>query len=357
MTTGLTFIIAEAGVNHNGNPDIAFQMVDAAAEAGVDAIKFQTFRAKSLVTETAPKAAYQVKCADLEESQLEMLSRLELNQSTYHELKRYSEQVGLQFLSTAFDSESLAFLTDELGLEVLKIPSGELTNGPFLLEFARTGRQLILSTGMATLEEVRRALSVLAFGFIQSTNPTQDAFCEAFETHEGQKALKERIVLLHCTTQYPASLDSINIRAMITLRDTFGLRVGYSDHSEGVQVPCIAAALGAVIIEKHFTLDRNSPGPDHGASLEPDELKKMVDTIRSTEIILGDGEKIPLGLELKNRDVARKSLVAAKDIAKGERFSHENIAVKRPGNGRSPMDYWSLIGSRSEKAYLADEVI
>lgn len=355
--TETTFIVAEAGVNHNGDRDIAFQMVEAAAGAGVDAVKFQTFNTASHVTRVAPKAAYQSETTDPKESQFEMLRKLEIDHDTHRALKQYAEKKDLQFISTAFDFESLAFLSNDLQLEILKIPSGEVTNGPLLLEFAKTDRQLIMSTGMANMDEIRQALTVLAYGMTEGRYPSKSAFTEAYESEEGQTALRDRVMLLHCTTQYPAPFESINLRAMASLRDTFCLRVGYSDHSKGILVPCTAVALGAVSIEKHFTLDRMSLGPDHSASLEPEELREMVEAIRSTETILGDGEKVPHQAEVINREVARKSLVAATAIAKGESFSRENLAIKRPGGGRSPMDYWSLIGSRSPKDYCVDDFI
>lgn len=351
------FIIAEAGINHNGDRDIAFQMVEAAAGAGVDAVKFQTFKTKNLVTRTAPKAAYQSETTNPKESQFEMLQKLELDQDTHHALKQFAEQNGLQFLSTAFDLESLAFLSNDLQLEILKIPSGEVTNGPLLLEYAKTGRELILSTGMANLDEIRQALAVLAFGLIGGKPPSINAFLKAYENDEGQTALRDRVTLLHCTTQYPAPLESINLRAMATLRDTFHLRVGYSDHSLGILVPCAATALGAVAIEKHFTLDCRSSGPDHSASLEPVELKQMVEAIRAIDVMLGDGDKIPRGDEIKNREIARKSLVSAQEISEGERFSPENMTAKRPGTGRSPMQYWSYLGNAAIKSYCADDLI
>ena len=299
------FIIAEAGVNHNGDRDVAFQMVEAAAGAGVDAVKFQTFNTKNLVTMTAPKAAYQSETTDPRESQFEMLQKLELDKDTHRALKQYTEQNGLQFLSTAFDLESLAFLSNDLKLEILKIPSGEVTNGPLLLEYAKTGRELILSTGMATLDEIRQALAVLAFGLIGGKTPSINAFLKAYESEEGQIALRDRVILLHCTTQYPAPLESINLRAMATLRDTFHLRVGYSDHSEGILVPCTATALGAVSIEKHFTLDKNLEGTDHILSADPAELAEICQASRRVSVMLGESGKRPGADELTNRDAAR----------------------------------------------------
>lgn len=352
-----TLIIAEAGVNHNGNLDLAFQLIEVAAEAGADVVKFQTFDATQLVTRSAPKAIYQQVSTGTGESQLEMLSALQLDHQSHYELKQFAEDKGLVFLSTAFDSPSLAFLVNELELEILKIPSGEITNGPLLLEYARSGRNIILSTGMSTLDEVQTALSVLAFGFTDGLAPSAASFAAAFESDDGRDALVEHVVLLHCTTQYPAPIDSVNLRAMESMRDFFGLEIGYSDHTNGLTVSCAAVALGARVIEKHFTLDRSLPGPDHAASLEPEELRQMVDSIRMVEVALGNGEKVPQEAELTNRDVARKSLVARENIIKGQAFSEANLSIKRPGMGRSPMDYWSLIGEFSESDYLTDEII
>jgi N-acetylneuraminate synthase len=351
------FIVAEAGVNHNGDRDLAFQLVEVAAESGADAIKFQTFDVEQLVTRSASKAAYQKNSTDPSETQLEMLEKLQLDNETHHALKQHSEKNGLQFMSTAFDSRSLAFLAYELELDILKIPSGEVTNGPLLLEYARTGRNIILSTGMSTLDEVRVALSVLAFGATRGIDPSIDSFASAFNSEKGQKALSDRVILLHCTTEYPAPIDSINLRAMVTLGRRFGLKVGYSDHSEGLLVPCAAVALGAVVIEKHFTLDRSLPGPDHGASLEPEELRRMIDAVRTVEVALGSGKKSPQDVELANRDIARKSLVATSDIEKGECFTEKNLTIKRPGTGRSPMEFWDYIGSCAQRHYSLDELI
>ena len=352
-----TFIIAEAGVNHNGNLDLAFRLIEVAAEAGVDAVKFQTFDAAQLVTRSAPKAIYQQATTGTDESQLEMLSALQLDYQSHHELQQFAKDKGLVFLSTAFDAPSLTFLVNELELEILKIPSGEITNGPLLLEYARSGRNIILSTGMSTLDEVQTALSVLAFGFTDGSAPSTALFRAAFESDDGRDALIEHVVLLHCTTQYPAPIDSVNLRAMKSMHDYFGLEIGYSDHTKGWTVSCAAVALGARVIEKHFTLDRSLPGPDHAASLEPEELGQMVDSIRMVEAALGNGEKMPQEAELANRDVARKSLVARESIVKGQAFSEENLAIKRPGIGRSPMEYWSLFGKVSEFDYLTDEII
>ena len=345
------YVIAEAGVNHNGSREMAFQLVDAAAQAGADAVKFQTFKAENVVTRGAQKASYQKLTTDGDESQLSMLKRLELAHDTHHELVNYSQEKGIDFLSTAFDSESLNFLVKDIGLNRLKISSGEITNGPLLLEHALTGCDLILSTGMATLAEVEEALAVMAFGLLNASNtqvdPSRVAFQKAFLSEEGRKLLKEKVTLLHCTTEYPAPMNEINLNAMHTMHNVFGLKVGYSDHSEGISVPTAATALGAVLIEKHFTLDRSLSGPDHKASLEPDEFKSMVDAIRSVEVALGNGTKVPTLSELKNLDVVRKSLVASRKISKGEVFSENNLVTKRSGGGISPMNYWDLLGEKA----------
>lgn len=355
------YIIAEAGVNHNGSREMAFQLVDAAVKAGADAVKFQTFKAESLVTKSAQKANYQKQSTAGDESQFSMLKRLELPYDLHHELVNYCQENSIDFLSTAFDSESLDFLVKDIGLKRLKIPSGEIINGPMLLEHALTGCDLILSTGMATLGEIEDALAILAFGFlnVDSTqiDPSRVAFQEAFLSEEGSRLLKERVTLLHCTTEYPAPINEINLNAMLTMRNLFNLKVGYSDHSEGISVSTAATALGAVLIEKHFTLDKSLPGPDHIASLEPDELKSMVDAIRTIEMALGSGTKEPTPSELKNQYIVRKSLVACREIREGEEFNENNIAVKRPGTGISPMRYWDLLGEKASTSLVSDQLL
>lgn len=352
-------IIAEAGVNHNGREDLAFELVKAAHDAGVDIVKFQTFKASKLVTATARQAEYQQNNTRKTESQLAMLNRLELTYEAHHRLLAYCRQLGIEFLSTAFDSDSLAFLVDELKLATLKIPSGELTNAPFVLAHARTGCKLIVSTGMATLAEVEAALGVIAFGLITSRDavPSESAFAAAYTSAEGQAALTRNVTLLHCTSEYPAPLHEINLRAMDTMAAAFGLPVGYSDHSAGITVPIAAVARGAALIEKHFTLDRNMEGPDHLASLEPDELTSMVQAIRTVELALGNGRKGPQPSEIKNKAIARKSLVAGREIKAGEIFSMENIEIKRPGTGSSPYRYWSILGKPAQYNYREGDVI
>jgi len=355
------FVIAEAGVNHNGSSEMAFQLVDAAVEAGADAVKFQTFKAENLVTKYAYKAEYQKATTGAGETQYEMLKRLELSYEMHYQLIEYCKKKGVEFLSTAFDTDSLRFLVDGLGLTTLKIPSGEITNGPLLLEHAQTGCDLILSTGMATLGELEEALGVIAFGLLVSeghnAKPSRAAFQQAYFSEDGQACLKEKITVLHCTTEYPAPAKEINLNAMLTMHQAFGLKTGYSDHSEGITVPIVASAMGATLIEKHFTLDKTHPGPDHKASLEPDELKQMVTAIRTVEQVMGNGVKGPMPSEIKNREVARKSLVASKMIKEGEQFTEQNVIIKRPGTGSSPMEYWDFLGTVSSRNLQRDDQI
>ncbi|VAW70947.1 N-acetylneuraminate synthase [hydrothermal vent metagenome] len=352
------FIIAEAGVNHNGNNDFVFRLIDAAVAAGADAIKFQTFKTDNMVTKKAEKAGYQKETSGQNESQYEMLKKLELSYEIHYELKEYCIKNGIHFLSTAFDFESLKFLVNDLAMSTLKISSGEITNGPLLLAHAETKLNLIISTGMATIDEIRDALSVIAYGLIESKkSPSSAAFRDAFNSDIGQQALIEKVTLLHCTTEYPAPIGDINLNAMRTLHDTFGLKVGYSDHSEGITVPIAATSLGAVLIEKHFTLDKSLPGPDHKASLNPDELCNMVTAIRQAEKAMGSGRKEPAASEMENRDIARKSLIAAKEIKQGELFTFENLTIKRPGTGISPMSYWDILGNKSTHSYEKEELI
>lgn len=352
-------VIAEAGVNHNGDLDLALRLVDAAKDAGADVVKFQTFLADQLVAPGAARATYQERNIGGAESQLEMLRRLELGFAEHHRVVEHCRQVGIAFLSTAFDFTSLAFLTGEVGLTTLKVPSGELTNAPFLLAHARAARRLIVSTGMATLGEVEAALGVLAFGFTASADeaPSPEAFAAAYAGAAGRRALAERVTLLHCTSDYPASPDQVNLAAMPAMGAAFGLAYGYSDHTAGIAVPIAAAALGATVIEKHFTLDRGLPGPDHQASLEPVQLTAMVSGIREIEVALGDPVKRPQPAELPHRSVARKSLVALGPIAAGEAFTEQTLGVMRPGTGLSPYAYWDLLGTEASRDYTAGELI
>ena len=327
-----TLIIAEAGVNHNGRLDLALKMVDEAKRAGADIVKFQTAIPERVISRYADKAEYQKETTGNEESQLEMCRRIHLKLSDYDIIKEYCEEVGIEFLSTPFDLESIAYL-EKLGMKLWKIPSGEITNLPYLIKIAKTGKPVIMSTGMAELEEVEEAVNVLKEG------------------GAGE------ITLLHCTTEYPAPFDSVNLKAMNTLREKLGTKVGYSDHTTGIEVVVAAVSLGATVIEKHFTLNRNLEGPDHKASLEPEELEVMVNKIRIIEKALGDGIKRAAEAEKKNIAIARKSIVAAKDIKKGEILSEDNITTKRPGNGISPMQWFEVLGTEAIRDFGEDELI
>ena len=355
-----TYIIAEAGVNHNGCVQTAMQMIDAAVAAGVDAIKFQAFKSEKLVTRHAPKAAYQQKNTKEKSGQYEMLQKLELKPGDFLQLKNYCVEKEIEFLATPFDEDSLQFLVDSCGLESIKISSGDLTNSPFLLQAAKTGLSVILSTGMATVGEIEKALAVLAYGYsldvVDEKLFWEDAY-NAYFSERGQQLLRQRVTLLHCTTEYPAPVEEVNLSAMHAMKSTFGLPVGYSDHTEGLTVSIGAVALGACMIEKHFTLDKQMAGPDHKASLEPAELKLLAQEIRNMEAALGNGIKTPGLHERNNRLAARKSLVAAQKIRVGEIFTHENLAVKRPGVGISPEQYWDLLGERSARDYNEDELL
>jgi N-acetylneuraminate synthase len=351
------YIIAEAGVNHNGQSDMAFALVDAAVEAGADAVKFQTFDAQKLASENVPKAAYQKQSTDAAESQLAMLKKLELPREWHIELQIYSQKKGIEFLSTAFDTASLAFLV-ELGMPVFKIPSGELTNGPLLWQFARTRKPLILSTGMATLSEVEQGLAIVAHALSADAEPVDiDEVWRGWSKAEYRNSLRNHVTLLHCTSQYPTPFNEVNLRGMDTLASAFGLDVGYSDHTEGILIPIAAVARGAKVIEKHFTLDRTLPGPDHKASLEPGDLKQMVSNIRALQVALGDGSKTPQVSEWDTRQVARQQVVAARDIAAGAVLMRQDLTTARSGRGISPSNLWGLIGQISDRAYSAGDII
>ena len=325
------YIIAEAGVNHNGDINLAYQLVDAAKAAGVDCIKFQTFKSENLVSHTAQKAEYQ-KAATGDSSQQDMLKQLELSFDEFVSLKEYCDRKGICFLSTPFDFESIEFL-NSIEMPFWKIPSGEVTNYPYLVALAKTGKPVVMSTGMCEMQEIEDAIAVLR--------------------ENGASDIK----LLHCNTEYPTPYEDVNLRAMKTLRDAFGVEVGYSDHTKGIEVPIAAVAMGAAVIEKHFTLDRNMEGPDHKASLEPQELKEMVDSIRHIEAALGSGDKRPSPSEKKNMAVARKSIVAAARIKAGDILTEENITVKRPGNGICPMRWKEVLGTRAVRDFEEDELI
>ena len=329
-------IIAEAGVNHNGSIELAKQLVEKAVEAGVDYIKFQTFKVSKLVTKAAKQAEYQQKnIGKGETSQYQMLKKLELSPEEHQILIDYCQQLGIKFFSTAFDFDSIEYL-HSLNLGLWKIPSGEVTNYPFLKRVAAYNEKTILSTGMCDMEDVRAAVEALYKNGLS----------------------KENLILLHCNTEYPTPFEDVNLRAMLALEDEFKVKVGYSDHTKGIEVPIAAVALGATVIEKHFTLDRNMEGPDHKASLEPDELKAMVSAIRNIEkAVGGDGTKHVSESERKNISIARKSIVAARDIKAGEEFTEENLTVKRPGSGISPMRWEEIIGQKAKKDFSEDELI
>ena len=329
-----TLIIAEAGVNHNGDLELAKQIVKAAANAGADLVKFQTFTAERLAIDSAPKADYQNQTTDQKQSQFAMLRQLELTAEMHEQLIVYCSKQGIGFFSTGFDLQSVDYLAS-LGADRFKIPSGEITNLPYLRHVGAFGKPLILSTGMATLGEIEAALDA----------------CEIAGTP------RSRITVLHCNTEYPTPMQDVNLRAMCSIRDAFGVAVGYSDHTLGIEVPIAAVALGATVIEKHLTLDRNLAGPDHKASLEPDEFAVMVRAIRNIEQAMGDGIKRPSPSEAKNKSIARKSLVAARSIKAGERFTPENLTAKRPGTGVSPMRWDTAMGRTATRDYGADEMI
>lgn len=329
-----TLIIAEAGVNHNGDLELAKQLVNAAANAGADLVKFQTFSAERLATAYAPKAEYQNRTTNQEQSQLAMLRKLELTVQMHNQLIAHCAELGIGFFSTGFDIQSVEYLAT-LGAERFKIPSGEITNLPYLRHVGGFGKPLIISTGMATLAEIEEALLAL----------------------EIAGTPRSKITVLHCNTEYPTPMQDVNLLAMTTIRDAFGVAVGYSDHSEGIEVAIAAVALGATVIEKHLTLDRNLPGPDQKASLEPEEFADMVRAIRNIEQAFGDGIKRPSPSETKNKPIARKSLVVAKAIRAGECFTPENLTVKRPGTGISPMRWDEVMGQTATRDYSVDELI
>ena len=356
MKPGLR-IIAEAGVNHNGSLDMAMDLVRAAARSGADAVKFQTFKAGLLATHTAPKAAYQLRTTPREESQLQMLARLELNEGAHKALSTFADELGIEFMSSAFDVESQDMLVRSCGIRTIKIPSGELTNAVLLLDAARRGLPVLLSTGMATLDEIRFALGVLAFGSLGGNDRAcRDAFRRAFESAEGKRSLG-KVVLLHCVSAYPAPASETNLLAMDTLRGEFGLPVGFSDHSVGICLPIAAAARGAAVIEKHLTLDQSLPGPDHAASLLPDEFAAMVSCVRATVAALGDGRKAPQASERDTAIAARRSLIAVTPIRRGEPFTTQNLSTARPGTGVSAAEYWDWIGRTAHRDFDAGELI
>lgn len=354
-------IIAEIGVNHNGSEDLAKKLVDSAKNAGADIVKFQTFIASNLVTQDAKKAKYQERISASGDSQFSMLNALELSFNSFKNIARYCENVGIKFMSTAFDKECLDFLVDEIQVNVLKIPSGEITNAPLILEHAKKGLDIFLSTGMASMEEIEDALGVIAYGYMNqgksNKNLSKENFSNAIKSKAGKRLIKEKVTIFHCTTEYPAPVDEINLNALTQISNTFNTKIGYSDHSKGILIPVSAVAMGALVIEKHFTLDNSMDGPDHFASLEPEEFKEMVDGIRDCEKYMGDGIKKATKSEVQNKLASRKSLVAGRDITSGELFTKDNIDIKRPGGGISPMFFWKILGTNSDRDYSKDELI
>lgn len=332
-----TIIIAEAGVNHNGDINLAKKLIDAAAEAGVEYVKFQTFKTELLVSKNAKKTDYQIKNQKSnDDSQYNMLKKLELAEDTHYELLEYCKLKNVKFLSTAFDFESIDFLA-KLGIDFFKIPSGELTNYPYLKRIAKKQLPVVISTGMANLDEIKNAL-------------------EVFKTNDFYKNNKN-ITVLHCSSEYPTPMNVVNLSAMNTIKSELNVNIGYSDHTLGIEIPIAAVAMGAKIIEKHFTLDKTLPGPDHKASLDPIELKNMVKAIRNIEQAIGNGKKIPNELEIRNKPLVRKSIIALKNIKKGEVLSENNITTKRPGTGLNPFLWDSVIGTKAIKDFLKDEII
>ena len=334
MSSQKTIIIAEAGVNHNGSIGLAKELIDVASECGADFVKFQTFKAENLAIKNLSKAEYQKGKTNLNESQFEMLKKLELDVKDHQQLIKYCKKNNIQFLSTPFDFESIKLL-EMLGIPIFKVPSGEITNLPYLQMIGRTKKPIIMSTGMSTLNEIHEALKVLL----------------------DSGAKKEKTTILHCNSEYPTPMDDVNLNAMITIKNDLGVNVGYSDHTQGIEIPIAAVALGAKVIEKHFTLDRKLFGPDHAMSIEPEELKAMVIAIRNVEVALGDGIKKPTQSELKNINLVRKSIVASKVIKKGEPFSQNNLAVKRSGDGISPMEWDSVIKKTATQNFEIDDLI
>ena len=356
---GKIFVIAEAGVNHNGLLELAKQLVDVAVYAGADAVKFQSFKAEKLTVGNAEKAAYQKQSTGADETQLEMLKKLELDEKSQLELSRYCQRKRIEFLSTPFDEESLDFLVRQIGISKIKVASGEITNAPLLLKMACTGLPLIVSTGMSRLEEIEQALGVIAFGYLypHQEPKSYDSFQATFDSQEGKEILKQKVSLLHCTSEYPAPYRDVNLLAIDTLFQKFHLPVGLSDHTSGIAVAIAAAARGATIIEKHLTLDKNLSGPDHQASLDPQTFQGLIENLRALESAWGSGEKVPAQSELKNIPIARKVLVAQKRIEKGDRFTVSNLTAKRFKEGIPPIHYWDLLGKTATKNYQPDEIV
>lgn len=351
-------IIAEVGVNHNGSIDAALELVKAAKDAGADIVKFQLFDADQLVQKHTPVAAYQAANDGRHQTQYEMLKALELSYDEHIQIKRYCDEIGIKYLATAFDGRSLQFLADELKQNIFKIASGEITNGPFIEQHVKTGGHIVLSTGMSTIGEIEAALSLISFFLLNpGGTPTGQNVKRAFREIMPLGILAEKVTLLHCSSEYPASLESVHLHSMKTIGNSFGLPYGYSDHTIGLEVSICAAALGASVIEKHFTLDKSANGPDHAASITPTELKELVTAVRNVEIALGSKVKLPSDAELDNSDLARKSIVAAETISKGDIFNKDNLTTRRPGQGISPMRYWDLLGKKASRDYFSGEML
>lgn len=352
------FIIAEVGVNHNGSLELARQLVDLAIWTGADAVKFQTFDPTALATTNAPKADYQLQSLPADASMLKMLQALHLGEAEHYQLQEYCQSAGIEFLSTPFDMGSLFFLVEKLGLTTIKIGSGDITNAPLLLEVAKKGCSVILSTGMSTLGDIENALAVLAFGYLNPGFPVSyEEIIQHFHLKKPWDILKEKVSLLHCVSNYPASYEEVHLSVLSTLRHAFGLKIGYSDHTLGIEIPIAAVALGSEIIEKHLTLDRSLPGPDHKASIEGQEFKKMVDSIRNVELAIGNCYKAPSFSEVEMAKIARRSIVANKHIPKNHKIQLHDIAFKRPAMGLSPMFCWDVLGTQALQTYEVEQYI
>ncbi len=354
-----TYIIAEAGVNHNGSIKNAKKLVDLAKRVGASAVKFQSFKPEEVIAKGTPMCDYQSENAGGSHDQFELLDKLTLSSEETRELFKYGEEKGIEVLSTAFDERSLEILND-LKMPIFKVASGEITNYPLILKFAQSKKPIILSTGMSNLKDIKNALSVIAYGYLSKETqgvPTWNEFEKAYESSEGKKVLKSNVTILHCTSNYPAKPCELNLNAMLTIQKEFGLKVGYSDHSLGVDASVAAVAMGATLIEKHFTLDKDMPGPDHKASLEEEELKTLIEKIALVEEMKGNSQKTPTKSELETLKLVRRSLVAGEDIKEGEKFTIHNLKVKRPGTGVSPSKYWEYLNRVAKKDYKRDELI
>lgn len=353
-----TYIIAEAGVNHNGSLDLALKLVEEAAKAGADAVKFQTFITNKNISKMAKKAEYQKKTTGEEETQYDMVKKLELSFDDFKLISEHCKKHDITFLSTGFDLESMNFLVNELEIPYVKIPSGDINNAPLILKAAQSRKKILLSTGMSTLEDIHNALAIIYYGFMYPGEvPINFDQIKSIYLEENTDILKENVTILQCTTEYPTPIEDLNLNVLNTLQDEFGTRIGLSDHSEGTLACSLAVALGATVIEKHFTLDKQMEGPDHKASLEPSELMTLINEIRFTEKALGNKSKIISRSEEKNIAIARKSLIANQTIQIGEKFTEENLIIKRPGNGISPLLYWDYLGEKSQRSYTYDNLI